>query len=68
MGVGRGVRPGEGGWLWENADDAGAEGIRICAETIRAMSEVPGIDGVNIVAVGNLEAIPQAIEQSGVNS
>jgi methylenetetrahydrofolate reductase (NADPH) len=52
----------------ENADDAEAEGIRICAETIRAMSEVPGIDGVNIVAVGNLEAIPQAIEQSGVNS
>ena len=52
----------------ENADDAEAEGIRICAETIRAMSEIPGIYGVNIVAIGNLEAIPQAIEQSGVNA
>jgi methylenetetrahydrofolate reductase (NADPH) len=50
----------------ENADDPEAEGIRICAETIRAMRKIPGIDGVNIVAVGDLEGIPRAIEQSGV--
>ncbi len=51
-----------------NADDPEAEGIRIGAETIRALSEIPGLDGINVISVGNLEAIPQAIEQSGLRS
>lgn len=48
----------------ESADDPRAEGIRICGETIRAMSEIPGIEGVNVMAVRDLSVIPEAIQAS----
>ncbi len=50
----------------EDADDPHEESIRFCAETIRAMSEIPGLSGVNIVATRDLTAIPRAIAAAGI--
>lgn len=50
----------------ENAADPEEEGIMICAETIRAMREIPGIDGVNIMASQDLSAIPKALRAAGL--
>ena len=50
----------------ENAADPKEEGVRICAETIRAMRDIPGIDGVNIMATQDLSAIPKAVIAAGL--
>jgi methylenetetrahydrofolate reductase (NADPH) len=50
----------------EQAADAEAEGIRICAEQLQALSEIPGIRGANLVATRNLATIVAAIDASGV--
>lgn len=49
------------------ASDPRAEGIRICAETIKAISTIPGITGVNIMAARDLAAIPEVIDRAGVH-
>ena len=49
------------------AADPREEGIRICAETIRAMCDIPGIAGVNIMAARDLSAIPAVIEAAGLD-
>jgi len=51
----------------ENADDPRQEGIDICAETIRAMSEIPGLNGVSIMAARDLSAIPEVIRAAGLH-
>lgn len=50
----------------ESATDPRQEGIQICGETIRAMSEIPGLDGVNVMAPRDLSTIPAAIHASGL--
>ncbi|NIM69201.1 MAG: hypothetical protein GTN86_10365 [Xanthomonadales bacterium] len=50
----------------EQADDPLAEGIGICAETMRAMAGIPGISGVNLMTTGEPEHIAAAIEASGL--
>jgi methylenetetrahydrofolate reductase (NADPH) len=50
----------------EQAADARAEGRKICIELMQAMTEVPGIAGVHIMAPVNPSAIPGVIEESGV--
>ena len=52
----------------ESAKDPEQEGIRICAEMMQEISEIPGISGINLMTMGNPEAIPAAIEASGVRS
>ena len=49
----------------ESAKDPRQEGIRICAETIKVMSNIPGIAGVNIMAARDLTAIPEVIDAAG---
>lgn len=49
------------------AADPRQEGIDICAETIQAMSEIPGLDGVNLMAVRDLSVIPEVIQASGLH-
>lgn len=49
------------------ARDPAAEGIRICAETIGALKEIPGIDGVSIMASRDLESIPAALAAAGID-
>ena len=50
----------------EAADDEKAEGIRICAELIAACSRIEGVAGVHLMAPLGIDAVPAAIEQSGV--
>ncbi len=52
----------------EKADDPVEEGIRICAETIQQLSKIPGVAGVSILPMGDLTAIPAAIEASGIKA
>jgi methylenetetrahydrofolate reductase (NADPH) len=50
----------------EDAKDPEREGIEICAELMREISEIPGVSGVNLLTTGNAEAIPAAIRASGL--
>lgn len=50
----------------ESASDPREEGIQICAETIRAMREIPGLAGVNIMAAQDLSAIPAVVRAAGL--
>ncbi len=43
------------------ADDPKAEGIQICREQIQAMSAIPGIAGVHMIAPTNTTSIPEAL-------
>lgn len=45
----------------EQADDAAAEGRKICIETIEELSRIPGVAGAHIMAPGNDAAIPEVI-------
>jgi len=51
---------------FENAVDAELEGIKICAELMQEISEVPGVSGVNLMTMGSPESIPAAIKASGL--
>lgn len=50
----------------EQASDPEREGIRLCAEFIREIQEIPGIDGVNLVTAGDVATIPAAIRDAGL--
>ena len=45
----------------EQAEDAAAEGRKICIETIEELSLIPGVAGAHIMAPGNDAAIPEVI-------
>jgi methylenetetrahydrofolate reductase (NADPH) len=45
----------------EQAEDAAAEGLKICVETIEELSLIPGVAGVHIMAPGNAAAMPEVI-------
>ncbi len=51
----------------EASDDSRAEGIRIAAETIRSMRDIPGMAGVNVMATRDLSAIPEVIKAAGLD-
>lgn len=48
------------------AADPYQESVRICAEQLSALREIPGISGAHIVATRQLAAIPAAIEAAGL--
>jgi len=50
----------------EHASDPETEGIEICAELLRELVAIPGLSGVNLLALRNLEMIPAAIAASGL--
>jgi methylenetetrahydrofolate reductase (NADPH) len=50
----------------EQASDPEQEGIRICAELMQEISEIPGVSGINLMTTGDADAIPAAIEASGL--
>jgi len=50
----------------EQASDPELEGIHICAELLQELTTIPGVSGANLLALAKLEAIPAAIEASGV--
>jgi methylenetetrahydrofolate reductase (NADPH) len=52
----------------QNAPDPEQEGIRICAELMRKIAELPGVSGVHIFTPGKPGLIARAIEQSGMRN
>jgi len=52
----------------EGADQPEREGIEICAELMREIASIPGISGVNLLSLGNPEAVIAAIELSRLKS
>jgi len=42
------------------------EGIRLCADIIREVREIPGVAGVHIMAIEWEEAVPQIVELAGL--
>jgi methylenetetrahydrofolate reductase (NADPH) len=50
----------------EKAQDAKAEGLKICIELLQQLAEIPDVGGAHVMAPMNFAAIPLAIEQSGV--
>ena len=50
----------------EQSSDPESEGIEICAEMLQELAAIPGVSGVNLLTLGNLETIPAAIDASGV--
>jgi methylenetetrahydrofolate reductase (NADPH) len=42
------------------------EGIRLCAETIAMIREIPGVAGVHVMAVGNEPRIPEILRLAGL--
>jgi methylenetetrahydrofolate reductase (NADPH) len=42
------------------------EGLKLCAETIGKLREIPGVAGVHIMAVGHEHRIPDILRQAGM--
>jgi len=51
----------------ERSSDPREEGVQICAETLKAMREIPGLAGVNIMAARDLSTIPEVIRAAGLH-
>jgi methylenetetrahydrofolate reductase (NADPH) len=52
----------------EQAADPEQEGVRICAEKMQEIAEIPGVSGINLMTTGDASAIAAAIEASGLRS
>ncbi len=50
----------------QDSQDPKEEGIRICAEIIVALQEIPGIDGISIMATQDLSSIPRTLRAAGL--
>ncbi len=50
----------------EKADDAKAEGVNICVETIERLKEIEGVAGVHIMAIAWESIIPEIVERAGL--
>ena len=50
----------------EQARDPELEGVRICAEQLQQLAEIPGINGAHLVATRNLSTINAAIDLAGM--
>jgi len=50
----------------EKAQDAKAEGRKICIEVLRDLAEIPGVAGAHVMAPMNFAEIPNVIVESGV--
>jgi methylenetetrahydrofolate reductase (NADPH) len=52
----------------ERAQDPKEEGVVICAEIARTLQQVPGVQGVSIMATRDLTSIPRAIRAAGLDA
>jgi methylenetetrahydrofolate reductase (NADPH) len=48
------------------ADRCAEEGLKLCAETIGQLRQVPGVAGVHIMAGGNEHRVPEILAQAGL--
>ena len=47
-------------------DRTAEEGMAICAETITALRQIPGVAGVHVMAVANEHRIPAILQRAGI--
>ncbi len=52
----------------EAAKDPEYEGVKICAELLQELVEIPGVSGANVMTPGDMETIPAAIRGSGIRA
>ena len=50
----------------EKAKDTKEEGVTIALEIIEQLKEIPGVQGVHIMAVGWEEIVPRIVEKAGL--
>ena len=50
----------------EQASDPEQEGVRICAELLQELAEIPGVSGANLMTPGDPATIAAAISASGL--
>jgi methylenetetrahydrofolate reductase (NADPH) len=50
----------------EKAQDPRQEGIDICVELMREIAEIPGVSGINLLTMGDPDAIAAALRASGL--
>ena len=48
------------------SDRVADEGIRLCAETIQQVAEIPGVRGVHVMAFGFERGVPDILERAGI--
>ena len=49
-------------------DRVAEEGLKLCAEIVQQVREIPGVAGVHVMAFGWEEAVPEILERAGVRS
>jgi len=47
-------------------DQHAAEGIRLAAEIIQRLAEIPGVAGVHLLVAGNEQAVPDILDGAGI--
>jgi methylenetetrahydrofolate reductase (NADPH) len=52
----------------EKSSDPRGEGIRIAAEMLQRLARIPGLSGAHLYSAGDLRAVAEAIEASGLRS
>ncbi len=48
------------------SDRTAAEGVKLAAEIIQQVSEIPGVAGVHLLVAGNERAVPDILEGAGI--
>jgi methylenetetrahydrofolate reductase (NADPH) len=52
----------------EQARDPQLEGIRLCAETLQKLREIPGISGANLMTPGDPATLLEAVREAGLRT
>ena len=47
-------------------DQVAEQGVRLCAEIIEQIREIPGVSGVHVMAPGYEQGIPGILERAGL--
>ncbi|MFC1991599.1 methylenetetrahydrofolate reductase [Chloroflexota bacterium] len=50
----------------EDAKDSKEEGLKICLETIEQIKDIPGVNGIHVMAVGWEDIVPTIVERAGL--
>src|SRR5882672_7167533 len=48
------------------ADRVADEGVRICVETLRRLTEIPGVAGAHVMAFGYERGVPEILQRAGI--
>jgi methylenetetrahydrofolate reductase (NADPH) len=47
-------------------DETAAEGVKLAAEIIQQVAEIPGVAGVHLLVAGNERAVPDILDEAGI--